>query len=64
MKVSENQWTALIRAVRNVEAYFVERIGSGDIEDLAYQFNQRGGLSGAFLKEGESYNGTYHYLME
>lgn len=30
LKVSENQWTALIRAIRNVEAYFVERIGTGN----------------------------------
>ena len=56
LKVSENQWTAMIRSVRNVQAYFVERLGVGDIEDLSYQFNQRGGLSFGSLKEAEGYN--------
>ncbi len=56
LKVSENQWTAMIRAVRNVQAYFVSRLGVGDIEDLAFQFNQRGGLPVAAIKEGESYS--------
>lgn len=32
-------------------------MSKGDIEDLAYQFNQRGGLSLAYFKENESYNG-------
>ncbi|MCM8812158.1 MAG: hypothetical protein NC910_03795 [Candidatus Omnitrophica bacterium] len=56
LKVSENQWTAMIRAVRNVQAYFVTRLGYGDIEDLAFQFNQRGGLPVAAVKEPESYS--------
>ena len=56
LKVSENQWTALVRSVRNVQAFFVERLGVGDIEDLSYQFNQRGGLNLGSLKEGEAYN--------
>jgi|GEM_PF-749725 len=55
LKVSENQWTAMVRAIRNVQAYFVERLGFGDIEDLAWQFDQRDGLTGAALKQGESY---------
>ena len=55
LKVSENQWTAMVRAVRNAEAYFVGRLGVGDIEDLAHQFNRRNGLPGAWLKDGESY---------
>lgn len=55
LKVSENQWTAMVRAVRNAEAYFVGRLGVGDIEDLAHQFNRRGGLPGAWLKDGETY---------
>ncbi len=54
--MSENQWTALIRSVRNVQAFFVERLGVGDIEDLSYQFNQRGGINLGSLKEGEGYN--------
>eukprot|EP01133_Synstelium_polycarpum_P013849 gene13849-16329_t len=53
LKVSENQWTALVRAVRNVQALFVERLGVGDIEDLSYQFNQRGGLAAATHRESE-----------
>lgn len=56
LKVSENQWTALVRSVRNVHAFFVERLGVGDIEDLSYQFNQRGGINLGSLKEGEGYN--------
>ncbi|RMZ94073.1 hypothetical protein BpHYR1_050310, partial [Brachionus plicatilis] len=56
LKVSENQWTALIRSCRNVQAFFVERLGIGDIEDLSYQFNQRGGLFFGSLKEAEGYN--------
>jgi len=56
LKVSENQWTALIRSVRNVHAFFVERLGVGDIEDLSYQFNQRGGMNFGSQKEGEGYN--------
>ena len=56
LKVSENQWTALIRSVRTVHAFFVERLGIGDIEDLSYQFNQRGGINLGSLKEGEGYN--------
>ncbi|KAF2076817.1 hypothetical protein CYY_001894 [Polysphondylium violaceum] len=56
LKVSENQWTALVRSIRNVQALFVERLGVGDIEDLAYQFNQRGGLAVASNKESEGYN--------
>jgi len=56
LKVSENQWTALVRSIRNVQALFVERLGVGDIEDLAYQFNQRGGLAVASHKESEGYN--------
>ena len=56
LKVSENQWTALVRSVRNVQAFFVERLGVGDIEDLSYQFNQRGGINLGSLKEGEAYN--------
>ncbi|MBI3615282.1 MAG: hypothetical protein HY211_02075 [Candidatus Omnitrophica bacterium] len=55
LKVSENQWMAMVRAIRNVQAYFVDRLGRGDIEDLAYQFDQRGGLTAAALKQGESY---------
>ncbi|EFA85107.1 hypothetical protein PPL_02104 [Heterostelium album PN500] len=55
LKVSENQWTALVRSIRNVQALFVERLGVGDIEDLAYQFNQRGGLAVAAHKESEGY---------
>eukprot|EP01132_Coremiostelium_polycephalum_P009325 gene9325-11432_t len=55
LKVSENQWTALVRSIRNVQALFVERLGIGDIEDLAYQFNQRGGLAVASHKESEGY---------
>ncbi|GAM28533.1 hypothetical protein SAMD00019534_117090 [Acytostelium subglobosum LB1] len=55
LKVSENQWTALVRSIRNVQALFVERLGVGDIEDLAYQFNQRGGLAVAAHKEAEGY---------
>eukprot|EP01113_Clastostelium_recurvatum_P014240 TRINITY_DN1772_c0_g1_i1.p1 TRINITY_DN1772_c0_g1~~TRINITY_DN1772_c0_g1_i1.p1 ORF type:complete len:2798 (+),score=717.51 TRINITY_DN1772_c0_g1_i1:242-8635(+) len=55
LKVSENQWTALVRSLRNVQALFVERLGVGDIEDLAYQFNQRGGLAVAASKEAEGY---------
>ena len=56
LKVSENQWTALIRSCRNVQAFFVERLGIGDIEDLSYHFNQRGGLFFGSLKEAEGYN--------
>ncbi|KAN0032953.1 hypothetical protein ACTFIV_006895 [Dictyostelium citrinum] len=56
LKVSENQNTALIRSVRNVQALFVERLSVGDIEDLSYQFNQRGGLSIALGKESESFS--------
>ncbi|MBI1953260.1 MAG: NTP transferase domain-containing protein [Candidatus Omnitrophica bacterium] len=56
LKVSENQWTALVRAVRNVQAYFVNRLGMGDTEDLAYQFNLRGGIPMAAIKEPESYS--------
>jgi hypothetical protein len=55
LKVSENQWTALVRACRNVQAFFVERLGVGDIEDLSYQFNQRGGMNLGSMKEAEGY---------
>ncbi|EGC35733.1 hypothetical protein DICPUDRAFT_47540 [Dictyostelium purpureum] len=58
LKVSENQNTALTRSIRNVQALFVERLGVGDIEDLAYQFNQRGGLAVALHKESEGFSGA------
>eukprot|EP00727_Mastigamoeba_balamuthi_P005622 m51a1_g168 putative cysteine proteinase rd19a-like (3682) ;mRNA; r:545786-559930 len=56
LKVSENQWTALIRSVRNCQALFVERESTGDIELLEYEFSQRAGLATAARKLRENYS--------
>ncbi|KAH3744193.1 hypothetical protein Pelo_14398 [Pelomyxa schiedti] len=56
LKVSENQWTALIRAVRNCQALFVDREGVGDIELLEYEYAQRDGLAAASRKLKENYS--------
>ncbi len=55
LKVSENERTALVRAVANTQAYFTQSLGFGDPEDLSYQFNLRGGLPAVAMKEGESF---------
>lgn len=53
-KVSENETTALIRAIKNAQAYFVEGLGVGNMADLTYQMNMRGGWRMAWVKGGES----------